>query len=188
MAKKLLNASQEQWLLNNYHMKSNKELAETLTQMVVKENQKRIERLEKLVPEITHLPTRNRIEYELKQMKAFRGFTEAYVRHVGRHIGCKPKSKALISEYGKQKAHETNIKKWLKKARKVENMAIYIRNMRVREVRICIIEDEAHLKAFRNAIYKFNQTEGIELGIEIYNEFIKEVSLLRLEAKLNLKS
>ena len=188
MAKKLLNAAQEEWLMNNYHSKSNKELAEELSEMVRIENMKTINRLERLLPDVTYMPTRKSVEHQLEQMKSFEGFTEAYVRHVAARIGCQPKSKALISEYCRQKAHDTNIKKWIKKAAKVENIASYLRTMRVREVRICVIDSESCLNSFRNAISRFNQGEGLDSGIEIYNQYISEVKLLRLEARLNPRS
>ena len=121
-------------------------------------------------------------------MKSFGGFSEAYVRHVATRLECKPKSKALISQYGKEKAHDTNIKKWVKKARKVENIAAYLRTMRAREIRICIVDSEAYLNTFRNAVYRFNQGEGLDSGIEIYYEHISEANLLRLVAKVNPRS
>lgn len=185
MAKKLIDATQEEWLKKNYHLMSNKDLATHLSHMVIKENQKTVNRLEKLLPDITHNPTRNAVLHQINQMKSFKGFTEAYVRHTATRLQCKPKSKALISQYGKEKAHGTNIKKWMKKAAKVENIASYLRTMRVREIRICIIESEANLSTFRNAISRFNQGEGLELGIEISSEYISEVKLLRLVAKVN---
>ena len=188
MAKKLLNAVQEKWLMDNYHSKSNKDLADELSEMVRIENKKTIDRLEKLLPDVTYMPTRKSVEHQIEKMKSFQGFTEAYVRHVATRIGCKPKSKALISEYSRQKAHDTNIKKWMKKARKVENIAAYLRTMRAREIRICIVENIAYLNTFRNAISRFNQGEGFESSIEIFNEYISEANLLRLEARVNLRS
>lgn len=188
MAKKLLNSVQEKWLKDNYHLKSNKDLADKLSEMVRIENKKSIDRLEKLLPDVTYMPTRKSVEHQIKRMKSFKGFTEAYVRHVATRIGCKPKSKALISEYSRQKAHDTNLKKWMKKARKVDNIAAYLRTMRAREIRICIVENLTHLNTFRNAISRFNQGEGLESGVEIFNEYISEANLLRLEARVNLRS
>lgn len=188
MAKKLLNSAQEEWLKKNYHIMSNKELAEELSQMVIEENEKTIERLENLLPDVTYQPTRKAVEHQIGKMKSFRGLSEAYIRHVATRLQCKPKSKALISQYGKEKAHETNIKKWLKKAKKVENIAAYLRTMRVREIRICIVDSEAYLNTFRNAVYRFNQGEGLASGIEIYYEHIAEANLLRLVAKVNPRS
>ena len=68
MAKKLLNASQEKWLMENYCTLSNKDLADRLTQMVKSEYQKTIDRLERLLPDISHKPTRCTVERQLLQM------------------------------------------------------------------------------------------------------------------------
>lgn len=185
MAKKLLNSTQEEWLKKNYSFMSNVELAEQLSQMVMEENLKTIERLEKLLPDITYQPTRKSVEHQIERMKNFKGFTEAYIRSVSARLECRSKSKALISQYGKDKAHDTNIKKWKKKAQKVENIAAFLRTMRVREIKICIVESEAYLNTFRNAVYRLNQGEGLMSGIEIYYEHISEANLLRLVAKVN---
>ena len=80
---------------------SNKELAEELSQMVIEENEKTIERLENLLPDVTYQPTRKAVEHQIGKMKSFRGLSEAYIRHVATRLQCKPKSKALISQYGK---------------------------------------------------------------------------------------
>lgn len=187
MAKKLLNASQEKWLMENYCTLSNKDLADRLTQMVKSEYQKTIDRLERLLPDISHKPTRCTVERQLLQMKTFAGFTEAYVRHTAKRLGCPKKKNSLISEYCKKKAHDTNIKKWMKKATKVENYAEYLRSMRVREIRICIVENDAKLNTLRNAISRYNANESKKTGIDLYSRYIEDAHLMRIEARLNIK-
>ena len=187
MAKKLLNATQEKWLMENYCFLSNVELADRLSQMVKDDYQKTIDRLERLLPDIVHKPTRDTVERQLQQMKTFAGFTEAYIRHTARRLGCPKKKNSLISEYCKKKARDTNIKKWKKKAQKVENIAAFLRTMRVRDVKICIVENETKLSSLRVAVYRYNASESKYTGIDLYTRYIEEAHIMRIEARLNIE-
>mgnify|MGYP003296819956 CR=1 FL=1 len=116
----------------------------------------------------------------------FEELSEAYVKHYATRLHCPSKSKALISYSSRKKAWATNVKKWEQKARNVDNIAEYIRSMRVREIRICRVNSDIQVCSYRNAISKFNQNEGYDAGIFLTSQYIKEAKLMRIEARVNV--
>ena len=83
-----------------------------------------------------------------------------------------------------EKAKATNLKRWLKKAEKVEHIMDWLRTFDDRDVRFCLVDSEGQLKSFRVSINRFNRYEGYNRGVFLTSQFIPEVNLLRVNGNL----
>ena len=184
MARCYLNRKQEMWLYDNFSSKSNQELADILTDMVRKENEIQISRLEAILKNVTQKSVIKAIESELEWRKAFNGLSASYIKHAGMRLKCSKKSFEYVSSTNREKAKATNIKRWLKKAEKVEHVVEWLRSFKEKDIRFCIIEGDGHLKSMRVSINKFNRYEGYNRRIYLTSQFIPEVCLLRVNASL----
>ena len=172
------------WLYDNFSSKSNQELADILTDMVRKENEIQISRLETILKNVTQKSVIKAIESELEWRKAFNGLSASYIKHAGMRLKCSKKSFEYVSSTNREKAKATNIKRWLKKAEKVEHVVEWLRSFKEKDIRFCIIEGDGHLKSMRVSINKFNRYEGYNRRIYLTSQFIPEVCLLRVNASL----
>ena len=158
MARSYLTTKHEMWLCDNFASKSNQELAVLLTEMVQKDNEKHISRLESILKDVTE------------------------IKHAGIRMKCCKKSFEYLSSSNREKAHATNIKRWLKAARVVENPNEWLTSFQLNEKRTCLIHDSDELKKFRNAIFYFNRNNSEEFGFFFSSNYISEVNLLRVVA------
>jgi len=182
MARSYLTTKLEMWLCDNFASKSNQELAVLLTEMVEKENEKHIRRLESVLKNVTEKNVIRSIEKELKWRKRFKGFSASYIKHAGIRMKCCKKSFEYLSSTNREKAHATNIKRWLKAARVVENPNEWLTSFQLNEKRTCLIHDSDELKKFRNAIFYFNRNNSEEFGFFFSSNYISEANLLRVVA------
>ena len=106
------------------------------------------------------------------------------VKRYARNLHCPRKSRMHLLMCNQEKAKATNIKRWLKKAEKVEHVMEWLRTFDLKDIRYCYVEDESKLKSFRTSINKFNRYEGYERSIFLTSQFIPEISLLRVSAIL----
>ena len=164
MARSYLTTKHEMWLCDNFASKSNQELAVLLTEMVEKENEKHIRRLESVQKNVTEKNVIRSIEKELKWRKRFKGSLD------------------YLSSTNREKAHATNIKRWLKAARVVDNPSEWLSTFKCNEKRICMIHDSDELKKFRNAIFYFNRNNSKDYGYFFSSSYISEVNLLRVSS------
>ena len=180
MARSYLTTKHEMWLCDNFASKSNQELAVLLTEMVEKDNEKNIVRLEGLLKDVTEKNVIRSIEKELKWRRSFKGYSATYIKHAGMRMKCSKKSFEYLSTSNREKAHATNIKRWLKAARVVDNPYEWLTSFKCGEKRICLIHDSDELKKFRNAIFYFNRNNSDDFGFFFSSNFISEVNLLRV--------
>lgn len=180
MARSYLTTKHEMWLCENFASKSNQELAVQLTEMVEKDNEKHISRLESVLKNVTEKNVIRSIEKELKWRKRFKGYSASYIKHAGIRMKCCKKSFEYLSSTNREKAHATNIKRWLKAARVVDNPSEWLSTFKCNEKRICQIHDNDELKKFRNAIFYFNRNNSEEFGFFFSSNYISEVNLLRV--------
>lgn len=185
MAKKLLNAAQEQWLIDNYCTKTNRELAEKLTQMVKKDNAHTIQRLRRLLPSLRDTPAQKSTLDMVIRLEKFSGFSEAYIIYAAKKLGCPSKCNALLSQNSKGKAYSTNLKKWRRMSIAVPCIKDFLRTMRVRDVKVIKVAEYALVKSYNDAIKAYNLNEGRMKGIYIDSQYIKDIKVMRLSARLN---
>lgn len=182
MVKRKLPPELESWLLLHYPDKTNKELAEELSEMISRDNQTQLERLNILLEEDFSEGTRRVIQKKIEAIQNFKGVSISSIKRYARDLHCQKKTKKHMYSCAKEKARSTNIKRWLKKAEKVEHIAEWLRTFEVRNVRCCIVEDEGKLRSIRSAINKFNRCEGYSQGVFLSSEYISEARLLRVFA------
>jgi hypothetical protein len=182
MVKRKLPPELENWLFLHYSDKTNKELAAELNEMLKRENQKQLERLYLLLEEDFCDNTKKVIQRQIDAILEFKGISESSVKRYA-HVHHFPKKSRKHIVYCYQgKARATNIKRWLKKAEKVEHIMEWLRTFDLKSNRCCIVEDEGKLKSMKVSINKYNRYEGYEQGILLAYEYIPEVCLLRVYA------
>lgn len=93
---------------------------------------------------------------------------------------CCKKSFEYLSSTNREKAHATNIKRWLKAARVVENPAEWLTSFQKDETRICLIHDSDELRKLRNAIFYFNRYNSAKYGYYFSSYYVSEVKILRV--------
>ena len=186
MARSYLTTKHEMWLCDNFASKSNQELAVLLTEMVEKDNEKNISRLESILKDVTEKNVIRSIEKELEWRKRFKGFSATYIKHAGMRMKCCKKSFEYLSSSNREKAHATNIKRWLKAARIIDNPTEWLTNFKENEKRTCLIRNNDELRKFRNAIFYFNRNNSDDFGFFFSSNFISEVNLLRVIATPNI--
>ena len=184
MASRKLTPEQENWLFMHFPNMTNKELAEKLTEMVRKENQKQLARLQQLLQEDFGITTNKVIRKKIDAIKKFESVSESLVKRYAREMHCPRKSREHIFICNQEKARNTNIKRWLDKAEKIEHIMEWLRTFDVRDVRYCIIDSEANLTSFRVLIHRFNRYEGYDRSVFITSHYIPEAKLLRVSANL----
>ena len=180
MARCYLNRKQEMWLYDNFSSKSNQELADILTDMVRKENEIQISRLETILKNVTQKSVIKAIESELEWRKAFNGLSASYIKHAGMRLKCSKKSFEYVSSANREKAKATNIKRWLKIARSIENPPEWLMSFKKGETRICLLHNESDLRKIRNAIFYFNRNNSNTSGYFFSSNHIPEANLLRV--------
>lgn len=184
MANRKLTPQQENWLYLHFSDKTNRELAEELTEMIRKDNQKQLARLNHLLEEDFSESAKKIILRKIKALEKFKGISVSLVKRYARNLHCPRKSRMHLLMCNQEKAKATNIKRWLKKAEKVEHVMEWLRTFDLKDIRYCYVEDESKLKSFRTSINKFNRYEGYERSIFLTSQFIPEISLLRVSAIL----
>lgn len=184
MAKKKLTIELQNWLFLNFPDKTNKELAEELSEMIKKENKKQLARLKRLLEEDFSDGARQVITRKINALEKFNGVSESLVKRYARDLHCPRKSRKHLISCNQEKAKATNIKRWLQKAEKVEHIMDWLRTFDEKDIRYCILEGEGQLKSLRVSINKFNRYEGYERGVFLSSQHIPEVGLLRVNASL----
>ena len=184
MASKKLNSELENWLFLHFPEKTNRELADALTDMIRKENEKQLARLRKLLEEDFTEAARKVITRKIEAIEKFTGVSESLVKRYARELHCPPKSRRHLVLCNQEKAKATNLKRWLKKAEKVEHIMDWLRTFDDRDVRFCFVDNEGQLKSFRVSINRFNRYEGYNRGVFLTSQFIPEVNLLRVNGNL----
>jgi hypothetical protein len=184
MAKRKLTPEQENWLFLHFPDMTNRQLAEELTEMIRKENQKQLARLKRLLEEDFSEGARKVINRKIESLEKFTGVSESLVKRYARNLHCPRKSREHLVTCNQEKAKATNYKRWLKKAEKVEHIMDWLRTFDERDIRYCFIEGEGQLKSFRVSINKFNRYEGYERSVFLTSQFFPEVGLLRVNASL----
>jgi hypothetical protein len=184
MASRKLTSEQENWLFLNFPNKTNKELAEELTEMILKENQKKLARLNLLLEEDFSDGARKVITRKIESIEKFTGISESLVKRYARNLHCPRKSRLHLVLCNQEKAKATNIKRWLKKAEKVEHIMEWLRTFDLKDIRYCFVKDESQLKSFRTTINRFNRYEGYERSVFLSSQFVPEANLLRVNATL----
>lgn len=182
MVKRKLPPELENWLFVHYSDKTNKELAAELTEMLKRENQKQLERLNLLLEEDFCDGTKKVIQRQIDAIMEFKGISESSLKRYACILHCPKKSRRHLVYCNQGKARATNIKRWQKKAEKVEHIMEWLRTFGLKSNRCCIVEDEGKLKTMKVSINKYNRYEGYEQGILLAYEYIPEVCLLRVYA------
>ena len=184
MATRKLTSEQENWLFDHYPDMTNKEIAKELTMMVQKDIDRQLKRFRQLLEEDFNGCTKKVILRKIQALEKFSGISEALVKRYARELHCPGKSREHLISCNQEKAKATNIKRWLKKAEKVEHVVEWLRSFKEKDIRFCIIEGDGHLKSMRVSINKFNRYEGYNRRIYLTSQFIPEVCLLRVNASL----
>lgn len=184
MARRKLTIELQNWLYLNFPDKTNKELAEELSEMIRKDNQKQLTRLRQLLDEDFSDGARKVIVRKIQDIEKFTGVSESSIKRYARNLHCPRKSRMHLISCNQEKAKATNIKRWLKKAEKVEHIMDWLRTFDEKDVRYCFVDGDGQLKSFRVSINKFNRYEGYERGVFLTSQHIPEVGLLRVIASL----
>ena len=184
MANRRLTPEQENWLYLNYPEMTNKELASYLSEWIKKDNQKQLERMKALVQEDFCEGTKKILFKRIEAMEKSKGISVSLIKRYARRLHCRSKSREHIISCNQEKAMATNLKRWQKKAEKVEHIMEWLRSFKEKDIRYCFIEGEGQLRSFRVSINKFNRYEGYERCVYLTSEYISEVNLLRVNAHL----
>ena len=182
MAIKILSREAENWLMDHFSEMTNKELAEHLNKMLMKENRKQQEELKTILKDVTHPQTRHTLLNNLEQLQKFKGIDATYVRHVAKRIGCPPKSDEHISKCNRLKAKTTKFKYWLEHAQVVDSYMKWFRSFRVREVRYCKVKSYQDFSVVRSTISTWNKLEGEDCNIKLKGFYEKEILVIKIQA------
>jgi len=185
MKKKLLTDEMLTWLYSSYPSMTNEQLAKELSQMIKKENEREIPKLNALLDNVTMPSIRQSIEKEIIRRKSFNTISVATVKRAAAAIRCPRKSFVHVASVNRKKARATNIKKWQLKAQEVKDVALWLRTFRCRDIRICRISNDKELKSLRNALLYYNRRMSNSFGYHLSSEFYKEAQLLRVIAVPN---
>ncbi len=184
MAAKKLSKEQQNWLFMHFPEMTNRELAQRLSEMQDKENKKRLEHLKALLKDDFQYAARKVIQKEMDSIMKFKGISESLVKRYARDMHCPPKSRTHIVACSQERAKITNLKRWVKKAEKVDNIMDWLRNIEEKDVKFCLIENNGKLNSMRVSINKFNQFEGYSKSVYLTSQFIPEISVLRVNGLL----
>ena len=184
MANRRLTPEQENWLYLNYPEMTNKELASYLSEWIKKDNQKQLERMKALVEEDFCEGTKKILFKRIEAMEKSKGISVSLIKRYARRLHCRPKSREHIISCNQEKAMATNLKRWQKKAEKVEHIMEWLRTFVEKDVRFCTIDDRNQVKSFQSSINKFNRYEGYDKRIYLTSQYISEARLLRVHATL----
>ena len=179
-----LNPEQENWLFMNYANKTNKELAEELSEMVKKKNEKQLVRLNQLLNEDFDPCIKKQIQKNIENIKNSSSVSVPLVKRYARKLHCPRKSRMHLLRCNQEKARITNRKRWLDKAEEVDNIMPWLRSIDVHQTRYCKISSEGQLKSIRVSINKFNRYEGYEKGVYLTSQQLPEVGLLRVVSSI----
>lgn len=182
MKKGFLTDEMLDWLYNNYPTMTNEHLAEELSEMIRKENEKEIPRLNILLESVTMPSVRRSIENEIERRRSFTQISVATVKRAAAAIKCPHKSFVHVASMNRRKAQKTNLKKWQEKAQVVDDASLWFRTFRCREIRICVVNSDKELKSLRNALLYFNHSASESYGYHLSSEYHKEARLLRIVA------
>ena len=185
MKKGFLTDEMLDWLYSNYPTMTNDHLANELSEMIRKENEKEIPRLNVLLDSVTMPSVRRSIENEIERRRSFRQISVATVKRAAASIRCPRKSFIHVAAVNRKKARKTNLKRWQEKAQIVEDAALWLRTFRCREIRICSVRSDKELKSLRNALVYFNHSASDTYGYHLSSEYFKEAQLLRVVAVPN---
>lgn len=183
MANKKMSPELEEWFFLHYSDKTNKELAEELTEKMKRDNQKQLERLRIMLEDDFSDSAKRVIQNEIDAIMNFKGISEASVKRYARMLHCPKKSRKHMAYCNQGKARITNVRRWQQRAEKVEHIMDWLRTFDLKSNRCCIVEDEGKLKSIKVSINKFNRYEGYIRGIFLSFEYIPEVCILRVFAK-----
>ena len=109
MASRKLTSEQENWLFLHFPDKTNKELAEELTAMIRKENEKQLARLKRLLEEDFSEGARKVILRKIAAIEKFTGVSESLVKRYARNLHCPRKTREHLVQCNQEKAKATNI-------------------------------------------------------------------------------
>lgn len=188
MKKGFLTDEMLNWLYSSYPSMTNEHLANELSEMIKKENEKEIPRLNALLDNVTMPSVRRSIENEISRRQKFRKISIATVKRAAASIRCPRKSFVHVAAVNRKKARATNIKRWQEKAQVVTDAAQWFRTFRCREIRICQVRNDKELKSLRNALLYFNHSAADNYGYHLSSEYFKEAQLLRIIALPNTET
>ena len=174
------------WLQENYSTMNNIDLVDQLNDMVRQANEIRIEQLQSILNDVTQSTVKKSIMKEIAWRKTFKGINVAYVKNVARRLKCK-KNKTLLASSGVARARITNIKRWLKKAKWIEQPYAWLQTFRANETRTCIVNSTSDINAIRNATKAYNKNDSCISGFHFSTEVIKEADIMRVKAVPNSK-
>ena len=181
MARRKLTTEQENWLYLHYTVMTNKELALYLTKWVENDNKKQLERLNRLLKEDFSEGARKVIVKKIEALEKFNGISVPLIKRYARELHCRPKSREHIVSCNQEKAKSTNIKKWMKKAEKVDNIMEWLRTFEEKDMRYCFVQEE-QVRSFQVSINKFNRNEGYDKGFYLASMYMPDANLLRVHA------
>lgn len=183
---KFLTSDQENWLFEHYPNHPNNVLAEKLTEMVRKENEKRISQLEKLLPSVTDAHVSREIRRRVNKLRSFKSISPGYVRTIARRIGCPHKSTAIRTRIARSSAFEMHYKRWKEIAVVTDLPPMqFFRSIQLNEVRVIKYASQKDIRHMRVYLSSWNRTEGFEKGIYITASQIPDTCILRYEATYN---
>lgn len=184
MGRKKLSPELENWLFLHYADMTNLELATVLSDMIMKDNKREKAKLSQLLEEDFDEGAKRAIKRKIERIEKFSGISVSSIKRYAKELHCPQKSRKHLIQCNQRKAKATNLKRWLKKAEKVEHKMEWIRALEEKDVRYCFVDDDSDLKSFRVSINRFNRYEGFDRGIYVTSEHIPEISLLRVSALL----
>ncbi len=184
MAKRKLSPEHENWLYLHFPEMTNRELAEELSEMIRRDNKIQLTRLKRMLEEDFGDGARKVITKKIEAIEKFNGVSVSLIKRYARNLHCPRKSREHLVACNQEKAKATNIKRWMKKAEKVEHIMDWLRTFDEKDIRFCFIENEGQLKSFRASINKFNRYEGYYKSVYLSAQFLSDVKLLRVNASL----
>ena len=185
MPKKIITASHELWLKENFETKSNEELAKELSMRIKKEYLAELKRLYKLLPEIKDKAMQKATMERIVRLQSFKSISKAYIATWARNHGCGLKRREVIASLNKDKALQSKIVRWSRMAIDLSGKPkdfIYL--LRARDVKVINITSAKLLEQIVNAITDYNKYESRKTGLRIRYTDIPDAKLLRVEATI----
>ena len=180
---KKLNEAQEIWLYKNYRNKSNKELAEKLSEMVALEIKKEIARCYDDLGSDLPFHVQKRIASRIRTLLQYKSISVDYVKRRAREMGCAKKSPLVRSRSNRRNATSAHWKNLIAKAEIVTSPYDWFNSFKLEEQKVGKCTDESKFDSLRSSLCKWNSKYGSSKGIVLVGEWNRELLMGRVYAK-----
>lgn len=180
MRPKLLGKEHEYWLKENYTRYENPVLAEMLTEMVRRSNEKEHEELVKMLPSLSDEKLKEDVSKRILFLRNPVTITVANVKVAARRLHCPKKNLAVLSKVNRRSAQTRHIRRWVQLAVYVDKPIAWFRTLKLGKTYIAKFTGVKKMKNFLDYLIAWNRDEGIPKNIVLKAEPFKAELIVRI--------